>query len=300
MTSPVIFDRRQVRANRLRAAADLSKNSFLFDWAMKNLIDRLGVVRRRFPLALQIGARSSPEHTNALAEAAESEQVIVMDHEAVVARYKGWRVAADEESLPFAPQTFDLAVSPLSLHTVNDLPGALIQIRRCLKPDGLFLAALPGERTLHELRECLMQAELETSGGVSPRVAPFADKQQMGSLMQRAGFALPVVDSEIVTVTYQDLRGLLADLRGMGESNAVAARSRAFSGKKLWREAGRLYREKFAESDGRLPATFEIIFLIGWAPHESQQKPLRPGSAQKSLAEALGTNEIGTGEKARP
>jgi NADH dehydrogenase [ubiquinone] 1 alpha subcomplex assembly factor 5 len=119
-------------------------------------------------------------------------------------------------------------------------------------------------------------------------------------LMQRAGFALPVVDSEIVTVTYQDLRGLLADLRGMGESNAVAARSRAFSGKKLWREAGRLYREKFAESDGRLPATFEIIFLIGWAPHESQQKPLRPGSAQKSLAEALGTNEIGTGEKARP
>jgi hypothetical protein len=164
----------------------------------------------------------------------------------------------------------------------------------------LFLGTLPGGRTLFELRECLMEAELAVKKGVSPHVIPFADKQQMGGLMQRAHFAMPVVDSDIVTVTYKDLASLTKDLRGMGESNTIAARGRTFAGKHMWREAENIYKKKFAEADGRLPATFEIIFLSGWSPHESQQKPLRPGSAQHSLAEALGTTEISSGEKARP
>ncbi|HTK83730.1 MAG TPA: methyltransferase domain-containing protein [Patescibacteria group bacterium] len=301
MTTPVIFDRRQVRRNRERAAARMAEHGFLFDWAMQNLIDRLAVVRRKFPQILQIGARSKPDLTNALAEAVDAENVTVMDAPALLSRYRGSRrVAADEEALPFAQHTFDLVVSPLSLHTVNDLPGALIQIRRCLKPDGLFLGALPGGRTLFELRECLMEAELAIKGGISPRVIPLADKQQAGALMQRAHYTMPVVDSDIVTVTYKDVTSMMMDLRGMGENNTVTARSRAFAGKQLWQEVENVYKKKFAEADGRLPATFEIIFLSGWSPHESQQKPLRPGSAQHSLAEALGTTEISSGEKARP
>jgi SAM-dependent methyltransferase len=301
MTTPVIFDRRQVRRNRERAAARIADHGFLFDWAMRNLIERLAVVRRKFPQALQIGARSAPDLTNALAEAVDAENVTVMDAPALLARYRGSRrVAADEEALPFAQHTFDLVVSPLSLQTVNDLPGVLIQIRRCLKPDGLFLGALPGGRTLFELRESLMEAELAIKGGVSPRVIPFADKQQMGGLMQRAHYSMPVVDSDIVTATYKDIASLAKDLRGMGEGNTVAAHGRTFTGRRFWGEAENIYKKKFAEADGRLPATFEIIFLSGWSPHESQQKPLRPGGAQHSLAEALGTTEISSGEKARP
>ncbi len=301
MTTPVIFDRRQVRRNRERAAARITEHGFLFDWAMQNLIDRLAVVRRKFPQVLQIGARSTPELTNVLAETVDAETVTVMDSAGLLTRYPGNRRAAgDEEALPFAQHTFDLVISPLSLHTVNDLPGSLIQIRRCLKPDGLFLGTLPGGRTLFELRECLMEAELTVKKGVSPRVIPFADKQQMGGLMQRAHFAMPVVDSDIVTVTYRDLASLTKDLRGMGESSTIAARGRMFAGKQIWVEAENIYKKKFAEPDGRLAATFEIIFLSGWSPHESQQKPLRPGSAQHSLAEALGTTEISSGEKARP
>ena len=196
-------------------------------------------------------------------------------------------ICADEENLPFAPQTFDLAVSALSLHTVNDLPGALIQIRRALVPDGLFIGALFGGETLKELRACLMQAELNIRGGIGPRVVPMADRLTLAGLMQRAGFALPVVDADTITVMYRDIFHLMGDLRGMGETNAVAAKQKTMTGRKLFQEAGRIYKEQYADADGKIPATFEIVYLNGWSPHESQQKPLARGSAQFSLTEAL-------------
>jgi SAM-dependent methyltransferase len=206
-------------------------------------------------------------------------------------------IYADEEFLPFADQSFDLVLSSLSLHTVNDLPGALLQIRNALKPDGLFLGAMLGGETLYELRQVLAEAEIVVRNGAAPRVFPFADKPQAGALLQRAGFNLPVIDSEIVTVTYENIFKLMRDLRMMGEGNAILKRDKTFPGKALFMEAARLYQEKFAESDGRIRATFEIIFMIGWAPHASQQKPLPRGSAQKSLAEHLGTSEISAQEK---
>lgn len=205
-------------------------------------------------------------------------------------------IFADEEFLPFANESFDLVLGTLNLHTVNDLPGALLQIRKSLKPDGLFLASMLGGETLYELRQVMTQAEMNTRGGISPRIAPFADKQQMGALLQRAGFNLPVVDSDIITVTYDNIFKLFHDLRYMGEGNAIAARDKTPPGKKLFMEAARLYQEQFAGADGRITASFEIIFLTGWAPHSSQQKPLRPGSAETSLADALSTREIKTGD----
>jgi hypothetical protein len=183
---------------------------------------------------------------------------------------------------------------------VADIPGALLQIRRVLKPDGLFIGAMFGGDTLHQLRESMMQAEMEVRGGAAPRVIPFVDKRDAGALLQRAGFALPVVDSERFTVTYDSLPRLLRELRGMGESNPLKDRDRKPLTREVIARAAQIYAERFAESDGRLPATFEIIFMTGWAPHETQQKPLRPGTAQKSLAEALGTGEITTGDKATP
>ena len=179
----------------------------------------------------------------------------------------------------------------------RSLPGALFQIWQALRPDGLFIGCLLGGRTLQELREVLLAAEAETTGGVSPRVAPFADLRDMGSLLQRAGFALPVVDSELVTVRYRDLFGLLRDLRAMGWANALTDRRKAPLRRDTLMRAAALYAERFADPDSRLRATFEIVWLSGWAPHESQQKPLRPGSAKARLADALGVPEIGTGEK---
>ena len=197
-------------------------------------------------------------------------------------------IAADEELLPFAPASLDLVVSNLSLHWVNDLPGALLQIRKALKPDGFFCAAMLGGETLVELRHCLIEAEQSVSGGMSPRVSPFADVRDAGALLQRAGFALPVVDSDVITVTYTDAFALMRDLRGMGETNAVLARRRVPASRALLFEAARLYAERFTEPDGRIPATFQVLHLAAWAPHESQQQPLRPGSGQVPLGDALG------------
>mgnify|MGYP003638206561 FL=1 len=209
-------------------------------------------------------------------------------------------VQASEEFLPIAPQSMDLILSNLNLHTVNDLPGALLQIRNALKADGLFMAAMLGGETLHELRKILTDIELNTSGGISPRIAPFADKQQMGDLLQRAGFALPVVDSDIITVTYDNVFKLFHDLRGMGENNSIAERNKQFVSKDFFMRTAQAYHDQFAQSDGRIVASFEIIFLLGWSPHESQQKPLRPGSAEHRLADLLGATEHSTGEKTKP
>jgi hypothetical protein len=185
----------------------------------------------------------------------------------------------------------DLIVSGLALQHANDLPGALIQIRRALAADGLFLGCLLGGTTLTELRQALTEAESEVTGGVSPRVFPFADVRDMGGLLQRAGFAVPVADSETVTVRYPDMFGLMADLRAMGGTNVLLARSRRFTPRAVFLRAAEIYRQRFADPDGKLRATFEMIWLSGWAPHESQQKPLKPGSAQARLADALGVVE---------
>ena len=210
------------------------------------------------------------------------------------------RVVADEEALPFAVGAFDLVVSNFALHWVNDLPGALIQIRRALKADGLFLAAMPGGETLHELRRSLLEAEAAVEGGASPRTSPFADVRDAGALLQRAGFALPVVDTDTITVTYADALALMRDLRSMGETNAVVARRKGMTRRETLFAAASRYQALFADDDGRLPATFEILFLTAWAPHQSQQKALRPGSAAARLSDALDAEEKEAGEKADP
>jgi len=207
-------------------------------------------------------------------------------------------VVAEEEALPFRDAAFDLVVSALALHFVNDLPGTLLQIRRALKPDGLFLAALYGGETLTELRQAFAAAESEIEGGISPRVAPFADLGELGALLQRAGFALPVADIDPVTVRYQDVFALMHDLRRMGATNALRARRRAPLRRATLMRMAEIYGERFSGDDGRVRATFEIVWLSGWAPHPRQQQPLKPGSAQTRLADALGAREISTGEKA--
>jgi SAM-dependent methyltransferase len=193
----------------------------------------------------------------------------------------------------------DLAMSVMALHWANDLPGTLVQVRRTLKPDGLLLAAFLGGETLFELRECLAAAEVEISGGISPRVSPFVDLRDAGGLLQRAGFALPVADQDRIAVTYESPVALMHDLRAMGETNALTQRRRSFTPRTVFARANEIYTEKYGD-DGRIRATFDVVYLTGWAPHESQQKPMRPGSATTRLAEALDTEEQTTGDKAAP
>lgn len=282
-----VFDRPLIRQRRNRAAALPGNYAFLSEWAMKDLAGRLAMVLRAFPVAVQLGSRSMLPDP----QAAGIEIMAHLDLAEGFLKDRPHAVRADEEFLPFAHGSIDLIVSLMSLHGVNDLPGTLIQIRRALKADGLFLGAMLGGETLYQLRDVLTQAELEISGGVAPRVSPFADKQQMGALMQRAGFALPVVDSDLLTVTYESLPKLFADLRGMGETASMQARSRAIPPRRLFERAAEIYSALYPAEDGRIEATFEVIFLTGWAPHENQQKPLRPGSADHSLAEILGSEE---------
>ena len=288
-----VFDRNRINNLRERSAANLDKHDFLFEWVASNLDGRLADITRQFPTALMIGGRLNKDHKTLLIEQAKIKQLITMELGAKLLKGKHeLNVQADEEMLPFGENTLDMVISPLSLHSVNDLPGTLIQINHALKPDGLFLAALFGGKTLFELRECMMQAEIITTGGVSPRIFPFADKQQLGSLMQRAGFALPVIDSEHITVSYPNLKKLLHDLRGMGEGNAIIERSRRPATKALFEKTEQEYLKRFSDEQGKIQASFEIIFLTGWAPHSAQQQPLRPGSAENALASALDTEEI--------
>jgi NADH dehydrogenase [ubiquinone] 1 alpha subcomplex assembly factor 5 len=289
-----VFDRNQVRRNRTRAAKNFSAYSFLFDWSAHQLSERLMDINRHFHLTLQIGSRAC------IKTHPKIDKTIIMDLTPKPVSPCDSYIQASEEILPFGPATLELVLSNLSLHAVNDLPGALIQIRKSLKPDGLFLSAMLGGETLYELRQCMTEAELTLRGGISPHIAPLADKPQMGDLLQRAGFALPVVDSEIVNVSYDNIFKLMHDLRGMGEGNAIAARDKTPAQKALFLETSRLYEKKFKNADGKLNASFEIIFLIGWSPHASQQKPLTPGSAKTRLADALGASEIKAGEKALP
>ncbi|MEX2200595.1 MAG: methyltransferase domain-containing protein [Dongiaceae bacterium] len=304
MNDPIrVFDRRRVARHRDRAAAGLDAHGFLFETIGERLADRLDDVRRRFPLALDLGCHDGILR-RLIGDRGGIETLIQSDLSERFARASSMpdapALVADEEALPFAAGTFDLVLSNLSLHWVNDLPGALLQIRHALKPDGLFLATLFGSETLGELRWSLLAAESALSGGAHQRVAPFADLRDAAGLLQRAGFALPVADSDTITVTYENAFRLMADLRGMGEQSPLLDAPRGLASRRLFAEAARHYAERHADPDGRIRATFRVVFLTGWAPHESQQKPLRPGSAQARLAEALDTEERPAGDKARP
>jgi SAM-dependent methyltransferase len=203
----------------------------------------------------------------------------------------GGQLVFDPEALPFATESLDCIVSLLTLQSVNDLPGTLIQIRRALKPDGLFLACLFGGATLSELRAAWLQAESQHTGGVTPRVAPFADVREMGTLLQRAGFALPVTDSDRTIVRYPNAMALMCEVKALGLSNALADRSRRPVTPLLLAKAATAYKERYSDPDGKVRATVEIVWLTAWAPHASQQQPLKPGSAKARLADALGTTE---------
>lgn len=297
-----VFDRNMLRHRRDRAAENFPAHDFLVRRAGEDIIDRIAGVNRSFDLAADLGAhRGSLRMAMADASLQDGKIGTLVSADlslGMISHAEGPRLVADEEMLPFADKSLNLVTSILSLHSVNDLPGALIQIRRALKPDGLFIAALFGGDTLTELRQSLAEAEIECEGGLSPRVSPFADMRDMGGLLQRAGFALPVADTDRVTVRYADPLRLMAELRGMGETNVLSERRRSPLKRGTLLRAAEIYREKFGLSDGRVPATFDIVIVTGWAPHESQQKPLAPGSAETRLAEALGTVERPAGDKA--
>jgi SAM-dependent methyltransferase len=327
MTPPLIFDRSLLRARRRRGFR-LGAETFLLDRVAEDFADRLQAVVRRFDLAVDLGTPTVAVRAALLRNGAIGSMIVLDsmmdalpppypprqagggtsiyppplagegrvgagDRAAAVAS----RVIADEEALPFADNTLDLVVSGLTLQAVNDLPGVLVQIRRALKPDGLFLAALLGGDTLAELRQSFAAAESELEGGVSPRVAPFPDLRDMGALLQRAGFTLPVTDVDRITVRYATPFALLRDLRRMGATNPLVERRRVPLRRASLMRAMEVYAARFADADGRVRASFDIIWLSGWSPHPSQQQPLRPGSATTRLADALGTTEIAAGEK---
>jgi len=282
MSGPIdIFDPKALKARRRRALV-LGPETFLMDRVAEDLADRLGAVKRHFAVAADVGTPSDGVR-RALAGSPMVGQLFGFgpderpDVDAVV----------DPEAAPLAPASLDLIVSALALQTVNDLPGVLAQLRRALRPDGLLLAALFGSGTLQELRESFAVAESDTLGGISPRVAPFADLRDIGGLLQRAGLALPVTDVDRVVVRYSDPLALLNDLRRMGAANPLSARRREPLLRKTLARAFEVYAERFSDPDGKLRATFEIAWISGWAPHDSQQKPLRPGSAKTRLADAL-------------
>jgi SAM-dependent methyltransferase len=284
-SNPAIFDKTLLRRRQMRARAQ-GTETFLIDRVADELGERLSAVLRQFDRAVDVG---TPTDAVRRVLAASGKVGVIFGSDNVV---------ADEEALPFGDGSLDLVVSALSLQFVNDLPGTLIQIRRALKPDGLLLAALAGGDTLTELREAFAQAESEIEGGVSPRVAPFADVRELGALLQRAGFALPVVDSDRLTVRYDSVFNLMKDLRRMGATNMLRERRRTPLKRATLAKMSEIYAARFSDADGRVRATFEIAWLSGWAPHDSQQKPLKPGAATQRLADVLGVKEISTGEKA--
>jgi SAM-dependent methyltransferase len=296
MSTPTrLFDRALIEARRRRARR-IGPATFLLDRVAEDFADRLATVLRRFERAVDLGTPTQAVR----AALAGNDGIGTMI--AVGRAFDGGdpaplRIVADLEALPFGAGSLDLVVSAFALQTVDDLPGALIQLRRALKPDGLFLAALLGGDTLTELRESFAAAESELTGGVSPRVAPFADLRDMGALLQRAGFALPVTDVDRVVVRYSSPLALMADLRRMGATNPLIERRRVPLRRDVLARLVEVYAERFGDPDGKVRASFDIVWLSGWAPHESQQQPLRPGSAKARLADALGTREISAGEK---
>jgi ubiquinone/menaquinone biosynthesis C-methylase UbiE len=299
-STPLIFDRALVRRRRRRAEA-LGPATFLLDRVAEDIAQRLGAVLRRFDIAVDLGTPGEAVRA-ALAGLGSIGTIVAVDamreRGATLAEKTPCFVVADEEALPFRDASLDLVVSALALQFANDLPGVLVQIRRALKPDGLFLAALVGGETLGELRQSFAAAESDIEGGASPRVAPFVDVRTLGDLLQRAGFALPVTDSDRYILRYGSAFDLMHELRRMGATNALFARRRTPLRRATLMRMAEIYAQRFADKDGRVRATFEIVWLSGWAPHPSQQQPLEPGTAKTRLAEALGAREISAGEKA--
>ncbi|BCH14530.1 methyltransferase domain-containing protein [Mesorhizobium sp. L-2-11] len=273
-------------AHKRRALANPAAGAdFLMRRAADELAERLGAVERKFDRAAVLFCQT-PAAVDVLATSGKVADIVRVEADsAFLGDAAG--VVAPLETVPFEPESLDLAVSLLSLQAMNDIPGMLVQIRRALKPDGLFLGAFAGAGTLSELRECLLAAETEFYGGASPRVIPFTDVRDAGALLQRAGLALPVADVETVTVRYDSLFGLMADLQAMGETSALTDRSRRPGTRKLFARTAEIYAEQFSDADGRVRASFPIVWMSGWAPDASQQKPLKPGSAKLSLKTIL-------------
>lgn len=281
----LLVDRKRRAVARAVAGAD-----FLMERAAEDLAERLATVGRRFEKAAALFCVTPAARDAVLASGKADEAVRIEADAAFLGGGEG--IVATPGHVPLDPASIGLAVSLLSLQDENDIPGMLVQIRRALKPDGLFLGAMAGAGTLAELRESLLAAEAELSGGASPRVLPFADVREAGALLQRAGFALPVTDVETVTVRYATMFDLIRDLRAMGATNVLSGRSRKPTSREFFARAAAIYADRFSDPDGRVRATFSFIWMSGWAPDASQQKPLRPGSAQVSLAEALGRKNV--------
>lgn len=287
MSATPLFDRALLDRRRQRVALDPAAASarFLLANVAQELAERLSLVERQFAVGVDL-ASHSPEMADLLRQSGKVDTLVRVERLSALLG-EGLSVVADEEALPLRDGSADLVVSALSLHLTNDTPGVLIQAARTLRPDGLFLAALLGGETLTELRTALLEAEAEIRGGVSPRVPPFVDVRDAGALLQRAGLALPVTDQDRLTVRYDSMFDLMRDVRAMGMANMLTARSRVPTPRRLFLRAAEIYQQRFADPDGRVRATFDIVYLSGWKPHESQQKPLKPGSAKASLGKAL-------------
>ncbi|MFN7012127.1 MAG: methyltransferase domain-containing protein [Allorhizobium sp.] len=295
-----IFDQDLVTANRLRARRRLEAGGdFLLAIAAREMAERLALVERRFDEAVELHGATGLAAREALTTGKIGTLKRVETH-AEFFEGDAAGIEAPFETVPLEPQSVNLVLSPLALHLTNDTPGVLVQIRRALKPDGLFMAAVPGAGTLAELRDVLLSTEVELAGGASPRVIPFTDIRDIGGLMQRAGFTLPVIDEESYTVRYDNLFTLMRDLKAMGMANPLSGRSRRPLSRAFFLKAAERYAERYSDPDGRIRATFSIIYLSGWAPHESQQKPLKPGSAKMRLADALDPTKGLPPAKAKP
>jgi NADH dehydrogenase [ubiquinone] 1 alpha subcomplex assembly factor 5 len=294
----LLFDRQLLRARRARFAPEIEAHEFLLSYVAREIAERVELMLRPFPLALDLGAYRGLLGRTVAQLPSVGAMIYAESVFAFAALCPRPSLVCDEDLLPFKAPSFNLILSGLALHRVNDLPGALIQIRHALHPDGLFMAALLGARALFELRQALLEAEAEIDGGASPRVAPFGDVREYGALLQRAGFALPVADAETLTMVYASPRELMREVRALGGGNVLLARSRAPLSRKTLERAEAIYRERHATPDGRVSASFEFVYLSGWGPDASQQKPLKPGSAARRLADALGTTEQPAGDKA--
>ncbi|RWQ62211.1 methyltransferase domain-containing protein [Mesorhizobium sp.] len=282
---PIVDTSLWLTHKRRALACPAAGADFLMRRAAEELADRLGAVERKFDRAAVLFCQT-PAAVDVLATSGKVTDIARVEADALFLDNAAGLVAP-LETVPFEPESLDLAVSLLSLQAMNDIPGMLVQIRRALKPDGLFLGAFAGGGTLSELRESLLAAETELYGGASPRVIPFTDVRDAGALLQRAGLALPVADVETVTVRYDSLFGVMADLRAMGETSALIDRSRRPGTRRLFARAAEIYAERFSDADGRVRASFPIVWMSGWAPDASQQKPLKPGSAKISLKTIL-------------
>ena len=294
----LIFDRKLLRARRARFAHEIAGHESILAHVAGEIAERLALILRSFPLALDLGAYRGLLGRTVSQLPSVGRMIYAESVPALAALCPRPALVCDEDLLPFKENSLNLIVSGLALHRVNDLPGALIQIRRALASDGLFMAAALGAGALIELRSALLEAETEISGGASPHVAPFADVRDYGALLQRAGFALPVADAETLTIPYASLRELMREIRVLGGGNVLRARSRRPLSRKTLERAEGIYRDRYRLPDGRVSATFEIVYLTGWGPDPSQQKPLKPGSAARRLADALGTKEEKAGDKA--